>query len=105
MSNVFFTSYDGTVWINKTFIKHVIYEILDQVDHGKISQRFADAVLERVNACYYKEQPINLTDPDTDYFYCGSCRRGFPVRYTAEIIRMNERPCPRCGAQSNRTKK
>lgn len=42
---------------------------------------------------------------ESDYFYCGSCRRGFPVAYTPEMIKSDTRPCPTCGAQSRLTPK
>lgn len=108
MSNVFFTAFDGTVYISKAHLKKVIADTLQDEFPSRCKysvQRFADKILKELDTCHYKEQIPDIKNPDIDYFYCGSCRRGFPVAYTAEMVRCDTRPCPTCGAQSSVTPK
>ena len=107
MKKVFFTSTDGEVWVNKAHLKEIIRKESKAIHHRSTPQRLGDILIGYLNTLYYKEErgDIQVGDPDTDYFYCGSCRRGFPVRYTPEMIRSDIRPCPTCGAQSNVTTK
>ncbi len=105
MTNKFFTAFDGTTYIAKSHIEAVIASTLEDLPNKKQCQRFADLITGYLDACHYVEQIPDITNPDVDYFYCGSCRRGFPVRYTAEMVRSESRPCPTCGAQSNVTPK
>ena len=102
MTKVFFTSHDGTVWINKSHMKDIIKKTLKDIYPRSTKRRFADLLIGYLDSLYYKEEPgdIKVNSPDVDYFYCGGCRRGFPVKYTKEMIRSEHRPCPRCGAQS-----
>ena len=108
MKKVFFTSTDGEVWVNKTHLKEIIRSEADNLHHRSTPKRLADLLIGYLNTLYYKEEPGDVklpADSDTDYFYCGSCRRGFPVVYTPEMIKSDIRPCPTCGAQSNITPK
>jgi len=108
MENKYFTAFDGTVYIAKVYLKRFIADALlnESPNRSKYSvQRFAEKILKELDTCYYKEQIPEITNPDIDYFYCGSCRRGFPVAYTAEMVRCDTRPCPTCGAQSSVTPK
>jgi hypothetical protein len=105
MKNVFFTSYDGTVWISKSYMKGVIENILKDTRNQEQCKHFAGLLTEFLDTCQYKDITPNISDPDVDYFYCGSCRKGFPVRYTAEMLRTDFRPCSICGAQARLTPK
>ena len=108
MKKVFFTSSDGEVWGNKTHLKEIIRKEADEIYHKSTPKRLADLLIGYLDTLYYKEEPGDVklpADADADYFYCGSCRRGFPVRYTDEMVRMDCRPCPTCGAQSRVTPK
>jgi hypothetical protein len=105
MSNVFFTAIDGTVWINKSHLKKVIAETYKDLPYTEQCQQFADLINGYLDACHHKDQDVNISNPDVDYFYCGGCRKGFPVKYTPEMERPDIRPCPICGAQSNVTPK
>ena len=108
MKKVFFTSLDGEVWVNKAHLKEIIRKEADAIHHRSTPKRLADLLIGYLDTLYYKEEPGDVTlpaDSDTDYFYCGSCRRGFPVKYTPEMIKSDTRPCPICGAQSYITPK
>jgi hypothetical protein len=104
--NIFFTSLDGQVWINKTFIKNLIDETIKGLPNKYHVHRFADLIRGAVDSCVYKDTPVNINDPEIDQFYCGSCRRYFTVLYKSkDEIRADWRPCSRCGAQSMRQEK
>lgn len=105
MKNKYFTAYDGTTYITKSHIKEVVRNTLADLPNKKQCQRFADLIIGYLDACHYVEQIPEITNPDVDYFYCGGCRTGFPVKYTDEMVRMDCRPCPRCGAQARVTPK
>ena len=103
--NVFFTSNDGQVWVNKAHLKEIIHKELKALHPRSTPKRFADLLIGYLNTLYYKEDPnvIKFGDPDVDYYYCGSCRRGFVVRYGEDDVRLDIRPCKRCGAQAYAT--
>lgn len=108
MKKVFFTSTDGEVWVNKAHLKEIIRSEVKAIHHRSTPKRLGDLLIGYLDTLYYKEEPGDIqlsANSDTDYFYCGSCRRGFPVRYTPEMIKSDIRPCPTCGAQSNITPK
>jgi hypothetical protein len=108
VENKYFTAFDGTKYITKSHIENVILKALEGEFPSRCVysvQRFAEKIIKELDDCYYREQIPDIKNPDVDYFYCGSCRRGFPVRYTAEMVRWDTRPCPTCGAQSNVTPK
>ena len=102
--NVFFTSHDGQVWINKSYMKGVIANTLKDLPNKDQLKHFANLLTGFLDACHYKDITPDIKDPNVDYFYCGGCRRGFPVRYTEEMFRVDFRPCMYCGAQANKTK-
>lgn len=101
MSNIFFTSFDGTLWVNREYVKQIIENTLIKVNLGPYSKRFADMVLKELDTL--KSIPID-GDGD-DYFYCQTCKKGFPVRYTREMEKLAKRPCPTCGHDSRKTNK
>lgn len=105
MKNKYFTAYDGTVYIAKSHIKEIIATLLKDRPNKKQCAHFAKLINIDLDACHYVEQIPDITNPDVDYFYCGGCRTGFPVKYTDEMVRMDCRPCPRCGAQAQVTPK
>ena len=107
-TKVFFTSLDGEVWVNKAHLKEIIRKEADTIHHRSTPKRLADLLIGYLDTLYYKEEPGDVklpADSDTDYFYCGSCRRGFPVAYTPEMVKSETRPCPTCGAQAYVTPK
>ena len=108
--NVFFTSYDGTVWVNKAHIKKFIRNTLYDAPPSRCQyskQRLADTIIKYLDTLYYKEESgdIQVESKDVDYFYCGNCRKGFPFKYYPGMIKTNSMPCPVCGAQSMVTSK
>jgi hypothetical protein len=105
VENKYFTALDGTVYVSKSYFDNVIHKILEKFHKNKQCECFAKLLIEELDACYYREQIPDIKNPDVDYFYCGGCRRGFPVAYTAEMARSDIRPCPTCGAQATVTPK
>jgi len=53
MSNVFFTSLDGQVWINKAHLKDVIRSEAKAVYNRSSLQRFADILIAYLDTLYY----------------------------------------------------
>lgn len=98
--NVFFTSYDGQVWINKSFMRKAIDETMKGLPNKDQLKHFANLLKGTLDSCVYKEPTID--DPNIDYFHCGSCRRDFPVKYKKDSIITDWNPCPICGSQSIR---
>lgn len=104
MSNAFFTSHDGTIWISKSHMRKIITDTLDALPSRSEFQIFSDILTGYLDACYAKEEKPNINNPDMNWFYCGSCHYHFQGKsYKKDDIQTDWIPCPRCGSQSART--
>jgi hypothetical protein len=53
--NVFFTSNDGEVWINKTYMKGVIQNTFKDLPNQEQCKHFTDLLTGFLDACVYQE--------------------------------------------------
>ena len=64
--NVFFTSFDGQVWVNRDHMKEIIRKELANIYPRSTKKRFADLLIGYLDSLKYKELEKKDERPEKD---------------------------------------